>query len=104
MKSSIVLIGLAMAGFGTAALADQHGAKTGRMASCNKEAADRKGDERKAFMKECLSTKLAAAETTGSAAGVTPQQQRMKTCNAEAKGKTGDERKAFMKQCLSNKS
>ena len=28
-----------------------------RMAMCNKEAADKKGDERKAFMKECLSKK-----------------------------------------------
>lgn len=28
-----------------------------KMASCNKEAGDKKGDERKAFMKECLSNK-----------------------------------------------
>jgi hypothetical protein len=33
-----------------------------------------KGDERKAFMKECLSTKKE-----------TPQQAKMKSCNAEAK-------------------
>ncbi len=62
-----------------------------RMKTCNKEAGDKKGDERKAFMKECLSAKKAT------------QQDKMKTCNAEAKGKTGDERKAFMKECLSAK-
>lgn len=64
-----------------------------KMKTCNAEAADKKGDERKAFMKECLSNKPASAGT--------PQQQKMKTCNAEAAGKKGDERKAFMKQCLS---
>ena len=31
-----------------------------KMATCNKDAADKKGDERKAFMKECLSAKPAA--------------------------------------------
>jgi hypothetical protein len=67
------------------------------MAACNKDAGEKKGDERKAFMKDCLSAKPAAAAST-------PQQEKMKTCNADAKGKTGDERKAFMKECLSNKS
>ena len=63
-----------------------------KMASCNQEAGDKKGDERKSFMKECLSAKK---ET---------QQDKMKTCNADAQGKKGDERKAFMKECLSNKA
>lgn len=62
-----------------------------RMAQCNKDAEGKSGDERKAFMKECLSTKK---ET---------QQDKMKTCNAQAEGKKGDERKAFMKECLSAK-
>ena len=66
----------------------------GKMASCNKDAGEKKGDERKAFMKECLSAKPAAAPT---------QQSKMKTCNADAKDKKGDERKAFMKECLSAK-
>jgi hypothetical protein len=69
-----------------------------KMAMCNKEAAGKKGDERKAFMKECLgATKSAAAAP----AGKTPQQQKMAACNKEAAGKTGDARKAFMKECLS---
>ena len=59
------------------------------MATCNAEAKDKKGDERKAFMKECLSAKK---ETT--------QQSKMTTCNKEAAGKKGDERKKFMSECL----
>ncbi|MBO4119396.1 phosphate starvation-inducible protein PsiF [Cupriavidus gilardii] len=64
-----------------------------KMKTCNAQAAGKTGDERKAFMKECLSAKPAAA---GNA-----QQQKMKACNAQASGKKGDERKAFMKECLS---
>lgn len=65
-----------------------------KMASCNKEAADRKGDERKAFMKECLSSKpkVSAAQKA--------QQDKMKACNAEAKDMKGDARKKFMSECL----
>jgi hypothetical protein len=92
---------LAMA-LGLAAMAAQADdkaptAQQSKMATCNKDAGDKKGDERKAFMKECLSAKPAATAASG-----TPQQQKMKACNAEAKGKTGDERKAFMKECLSS--
>ena len=32
-------------------------AQQSKMATCNKDAADKKGDERKTFMKECLSNK-----------------------------------------------
>ena len=60
-----------------------------KMADCNKDAAEKKGDERKAFMKTCLSAKKVT------------QQDKMKSCNKEATGKTGDQRKAFMKTCLS---
>ena len=60
-----------------------------KMGDCNKEAGDKKGDERKAFMKTCLSAKPVT------------QQDKMTKCNADAAGKKGDERKAFMKQCLS---
>lgn len=70
-------------------------AQQSKMTSCNQEAGSRKGDERKAFMKECLSAKPAAA-----ADGRKAQQEKMKTCNASAAGKKGDERKAFMQECL----
>ena len=86
---SLVAIGLALS-FGAVHAQDK--AKTPqqtKMAMCNKEAVDKKGDERKAFMKTCLSAKKAS-----------PQQSKMKACNAEATGKTGDERKKFMSECL----
>jgi hypothetical protein len=65
-----------------------------KMASCNKEAAGKKGDDRKAFMSECLSSKPKVSSAQKA------QQDKMKTCNAEAKGKKGDDRKAFMSECL----
>jgi hypothetical protein len=71
-------------------------AQQSKMATCNKDAEGKKGDERKAFMKECLS-----AKKTQATAAKSTQQEKMKTCNADAKGKKGDERKAFMKECLS---
>lgn len=66
-----------------------------KMAECNKEAGDKKGDERKAFMKTCLSARKAAP-----ADARTAQQEKMKSCNQEAAGKKGDERKQFMSECL----
>ena len=70
-------------------------AQQSKMGVCNTQAGSKKGDDRKAFMKECLSNKPAAAKPT--------QQEKMKTCNAQAGDKKGDDRKAFMKSCLSNK-
>lgn len=101
MKSFTFALALGLAAFTAQAADKEPTAQQSRMATCNKDAADKKGEERKAFMKECLSTKPAA--TAAAAASATPQQQKMKACNAEAKGKTGDERKAFMKECLSAK-
>ncbi|MBN3789065.1 PsiF family protein [Burkholderia sp. Ac-20353] len=66
-----------------------------KMKACNAQAAGKSGDERKAFMKDCLSAKPAAAKPM-------TQQDKMKACNKDAAGKKGDERKAFMKGCLSN--
>ena len=106
MKTFTTALVLAAAlGFGTSAFANAHkeapamqDAKAptkqqGKMATCNKDAGDTKGAERKAMMKECLSAKKETAP-----------QSRMKSCNVDAKGKTGDERKAFMKDCLSTKA
>lgn len=58
------------------------------MATCNKEATGKKGDERKVFMKTCL------------ADGKKRQQEVMKSCNAQATDKKGEERKKFMAECL----
>ena len=100
MKNLVSLIVVACSlSLGLAAHAADGDAKTGqqsKMKTCNMDAKDKKGDERKAFMKECLSAKSEPAT----------QQSKMKTCNVDAKGKgiKGDERKAFMKECLSKKS
>ena len=70
-----------------------------KMTTCNADtkAKTLKGDDRKAFMKGCLSADGGTKVT---------QQEKMKTCNADAKTKAlaGDARKAFMKTCLSNKA
>jgi len=65
-----------------------------KMSTCNTQAAGKKGDERKAFMKECLSAQPAAP------AKPMTQQEKMTACNKDAAGKKGDERKAFMSECL----
>lgn len=78
-------------------------AQQNKMKTCNADAKEKalKGDERKAFMKDCLSAKKDDQGTESSAKSV--QQEKMKSCNADAKTKElkGDERKAFMKECLS---
>ena len=91
-----------------------------KMKGCSKEATGMKGDERKAFMKKCLSKdymlkadtapavadkKVGHAETkpvASAAAAPVKQQDKMKHCNEEAKSKAlkGGERKAFMSSCL----
>ena len=89
---SLITLGLALS-FGTAYAQDQQN----KMKTCNadQKAKTLKGDERKAFMKECLSAKAEPAKPAN----------RMAACNADPKAKAlkGDERKAFMKECLSNK-
>ncbi|HTH59928.1 MAG TPA: PsiF family protein [Paraburkholderia sp.] len=69
-----------------------------KMKACNAQATGKKGDDRKAFMKQCLSATGSAPDTSA----MTPQ-ERMKACNTQAADKKGDDRKAFMKQCLSTK-
>jgi hypothetical protein len=98
MKKLLTLIAMGLAlSVGAAHAADEK-AKTpqqNKMTTCNADAKGKSGDERKAFMKSCLSAKPAAED-----AKKTPQQNKMTTCNADAKGKAGDERKKFMSECL----
>jgi hypothetical protein len=77
-------------------------AQQGKMASCNTEATGKKGEERKDFMKSCLSSKPAVAPMEEKMSPQKMQQNKMKTCNADAKTKAlkGEERKDFMKNCL----
>jgi len=91
MKTMITAGLLALGLLAGNAYAAEPTAQQSKMGTCNKDAADKKGDERKAFMKECLSAKKPT------------QQDKMKACNKDATGKKGDERKAFMKECLAAK-
>lgn len=99
MKRFTLALALGVAAFAAQAADKAPTAQQSKMSTCNKDAGDKKGDERKAFMKECLSAKPAATAASG-----TPQQQKMKACNVDAKDKKGAERKAFMKECLSAKA
>ena len=94
LRIPLLMMGLLLCAQGFAATAQQT-----KMTTCNAEATTKtlKGDERKAFMKTCLS-----APAANDAKTLTPQQQRMKDCNASAKTKalTGDARKTFMSSCL----
>lgn len=60
-----------------------------KMVACNKSAEGLKGDERKAFMSDCLKKDKPVS-----------QQNKMTQCNKDAGAMKGDERKAFMSQCL----
>jgi hypothetical protein len=109
------LIALACLGFAFVVSAPAFaGAQQEKMKGCNKEAKGMKGDERKAFMKKCLSKDYtlkadggdakatASAAAPAAAAAPATQQDKMKTCNADAKAKNlkGADRKAFMSSCL----
>jgi hypothetical protein len=65
-------------------------AQQDKMKSCNTQAAGKKGDERKAFMKDCLSAKPAKPDNSN----------KMAACNTKSKGMKGDERKKFMSDCM----
>ena len=90
-----VAVSLAAGTLSMASAADEKKATSQqeRMKACNSEAGDKKGDERKAFVSQCLK---------GGAAMPMSQQEKMTKCNADASAKAlkGDERKAFMSTCL----
>ncbi|CAM3745608.1 PsiF family protein [Roseateles saccharophilus] len=64
MKRFAILLACAAVAFGAQATPQQD-----KMKSCNAEAKGKKGDERKAFMKECLSAGAAASAPMADAAG-----------------------------------
>ena len=97
---SLFVSGLCITPFAIAAPAQQNKMKTCNAEATAKGLGEGKGDERKAFMKECLSAK--SMKSGGTQPG--DQQNKMKSCNkdAGAKGLKGDERKTFMSTCLSS--
>ena len=108
MKTILAIVAAAAMAAGSLAFAqdkdkkpsDKQVAQQQRMKDCNAQAGkkDMKGDERKDFMKKCLSAKDGQPS-----AKQTAQQQKMKSCNAQASKKAlkGDARKKFMSECLS---
>ncbi len=108
----MVAVGAALAvvaAQGALAQAAHENSQQAKMTTCNADAKAKglKGDDRKAFIKSCLSEK-GATTSSGSAAAapsttLNAQQEKMKSCNTDAKtkGLKGTERKAFMKSCLS---
>ena len=94
MKKLILSVAVSMFAAGLAPAAFAASTQQNKMKECNASAADKKGDERKAHMKECLSAKPANKGST--------QQEKMKSCNKEAgeKALKGDDRKKFMSGCL----
>ena len=124
----LIITVIALLSWGLMPVAEAATEQQNKMVTCNKEATGKKGDERKAFMKECLSKKPAApaaAEKPAAPAATdkpaapaatdkpaapaatekpaSAQQNKMVTCNKEADGKKGDERKKFMSECLKAK-
>ncbi|WP_434704802.1 phosphate starvation-inducible protein PsiF [Pseudomonas sp. Z1-12] len=87
LRVPLLMIGLLLCSQGFAETAQQS-----KMTTCNADATAKalKGDERKAFMSNCLKA--------------TPQ-ERMKSCNATATEQAlkGGARKAFMSECLKKK-
>jgi hypothetical protein len=59
-----------------------------KMKTCNADAAGKTGDERKAFMKTCLSAKPAKPES------------KMAMCNKKTAGLTAEERKKAQSECM----
>ena len=59
-----------------------------KMKTCNGKATDMKGDERKAFMKTCLSAKPAKPES------------KMAMCNKKTAGMKADERAKAQSECM----
>jgi len=87
MKRLLALaIAGAIAAVATPAFAEN--AQQQRMKTCNTKAADRKGDDRKKFMSDCLSAEKKTYDN------------KMGACNTKSKGMTGDERKKFMSECM----
>ena len=92
LRVPLLLMGLLLCSHSFADTAQQN-----KMTTCNADASAKalKGDERKAFMSNCLKATPTA----------TTPQERMKNCNATATTQAlkGDARKAFMSDCLKKK-
>jgi hypothetical protein len=74
---------------GPTSTADDKGKQQTKVVECSAEAKGLKGDERREFMRRCLSID-----------GRPPAQAKLTICNVQAKDLKGKERKNFMDDCL----
>jgi hypothetical protein len=59
-----------------------------RMKTCNTKAGEKKGDERKKYMSDCLAAEKMSDDS------------KMASCNTKSKGMKADERNKFMSECM----
>ena len=83
---ALTLLG-ACAALATPAFAAEN-AQQERMKTCNAKATDKKGDERKKFMSDCLSAEKKTYDN------------KMATCNAKTKGLKKDEANKVRSDCM----
>jgi hypothetical protein len=87
MKRLLLLATIgAFAAVATPAMAEN--AQQECMKTCNAKAGDKKGDERKKFMSDCLSAEKKVYDN------------KMGACNTKSKGLKGEEHKKFMSECM----
>jgi psiF repeat len=93
MNRLIALAVVTFLAFGSAYAADTKktdasNSQQDKMKMCNDQAGDKKGDERKAFMKTCLSAKPEKAKS------------KMAMCNEKAKGMSKEEGNKIRSECM----
>lgn len=94
MKKLFTLLALGLSlSLGAAHAADGKTAQQSKMGACNKDAGDKKGDDRKAFMKECLSAKPAEP-------AVSPACEK----SAADKKLAGAAKKSHIKKCMAEET
>ena len=100
MKSFTLALALGLAAFAAHAEDKVPTAQQSKMATCNQEAkaGDKKGDERKAFMKECLSNKAGDAPVGANPSATSP------ACEKSAADKKlhGAAAKSHIKKCVAD--
>ena len=99
MKRFTLAMALGLAAFAAQAADKEPTAQQSKMGTCNKEAGDKKGDERKAFMKECLSAK-GGSTAAAAAPAASP------ACEKSAADKKlhGAAAKSHIKKCMADAS
>jgi len=93
MNRILVLAAAVMLACGSAYAADKKetsNSQQDKMKMCNDQAGDKKGDERKAFMKTCLSAKPAAEKP----------KSKMAMCNEKTKGMSKADADKTRSECM----